>query len=161
MKFCFFALGLALSFPPGISAAAADSTSAETHADPFATGTVWAGQRFYKRDADGDGKGKGKGKRWSLRVETRDGEKFTGTIVLRDTPGNTIKMPVQGTAPVDGSGYVGFATIEKKGEANFRFSGSMKNSFVELQFSGRSLSGEEVAGRAGLSPKAFKEKDTE
>ncbi len=152
MKTRLLSLLLVLSGAAGPASAAAEVAGAEagiSQADPFAAGRVWAGQRRVGAKEGGGGQGR----RWSLHIETREGEKFTGYIVLRNTPGNTVRISVAGSAPSDGAGYVGFGTTEPKGELRQRYTGTLKNDFIELSCTGRGLTGEEVSGTAGLSPR--------
>lgn len=142
-----------LAFAAPSPAASTSSAPAAAQADPFAVGSVWTGRRhFHKADKD-DAKGGGKGQRWSLHIETRQGDQFSGYIVLFDTAAAKTQIAVSGSAPADGAGYVGFATTEAKGEARQRFTGSIKNDVIELEFKGRSVMGDEVEGTAGLSRK--------
>ena len=157
MKIAPLVLLLALASSSGFAAdtppASAKPAASAEQTDAFAVGATWHGRRFFhKKDTP-----KGRGQPWSLHVETRDGDKFTGYIALNGTAAGKTKIAVAGSAPADGAGYVGFATTEDKGEFRQRFTGSMKDGVIELEFKGRSLVDEEVEGTAALSRKKPKD----
>lgn len=115
-------------------------------ADPFPVGSVWTGTRRGKVE---DKRPAGKAA-LGLHVETREGEKFTGFILLRGTATGRLRVAVSGTLPLTDGAFARFATTEPKADFRARFEGPLKAGILDLKFTGTTLKGESVEGGAAL-----------
>lgn len=114
--------------------------------DPFRVGVTWVGDLAVK-NARGSAKSK-----WAISVSERDGDRFSGGIVVGMPNGEIIETPISGTVPSDGDGLVVMET-PLVGRAKSFARGRMQNGEIALTVKATTKLGEEVVGAATLRPK--------
>jgi hypothetical protein len=128
----------------GLLGSAISLFAADEAKDPFAAGSVWAGE---VRLPGGREPGNA-----ALAVSERMGESFKGEFVVRSPAGKDVTFEISGTAPNKASGSVIFET-KKEGIAQLKMRGKLTNNAVTLVFVGTGPFGGKGGGAMVLKPK--------
>ncbi|MCZ2343392.1 MAG: hypothetical protein LC104_16605 [Bacteroidales bacterium] len=115
--------------------------AAEPDSDPFAKGTIWAGEARLGKT--------GKVGKWALSVSERKGLSFQGEIIAQTPEGKIDTIKVTGTATSTESGSIAFKT-EKRGFTDITVKGKLRNGEAALIFYGTGKFGGVGAGTATL-----------
>lgn len=103
--------------------------------DPFAVGTVWAGQRKSSRGVEQD---------WRFKVEARDGTAFQGTLFIHEGEKKAREYKITGTIRGD---KIEFKS-EKKGRFEQTFTGVLSDGEIEFIWRGTNMRGDRASGTA-------------
>ena len=118
--------------------------TAEDEEDLFTVGSSWSGSRNYTHTGPSRNF-----QDWQLKILSREGNQFTGSIHFNSMSGTRQTILVSGNAPVSDKGAVSFKTINK-GIFQQSFKGVLAGGQISLSFTGTGERGFPVKGTGTL-----------